>query len=69
MKEWTIVNRGCIKKVLVDTVAYVFTDTLLLDSHSPYFLKNDLKSLKEKALKMIPKYGKTFFFLGIWYTQ
>ena len=29
---------------------------------SPYFLKNDLKSLKEIALKMIPKYWKTFFF-------
>ena len=30
-------------------VSYVFTDILFLDSHSPhFFIKNDLKLLKEK---------------------
>ena len=37
-----------------------FTDIPFLNSHNPYFLiKNGLKFLKEKALKMIPKYGRT----------
>ena len=45
---------------LVETVAYVFTDIRFLDSHSPYFfIKNGFKLLKEKALEMIPKYGRT----------
>ena len=36
-------NKICIKKLLVETVAYVFTDIPLLDSHSPYFFKKWLK--------------------------
>ena len=35
------------------------TDILFLGSHSPYFLKNGLDLFKEKAIKMIPKYGRT----------
>ena len=43
-------SRGCIKKLLVETVAYV------LDSHNPYYIiKYDLKLFNEKALKKIPK--------------
>ena len=34
------------------------TDILFLGSHSPYFLKNGLDLFKEKAIKMIPKYGR-----------
>ena len=52
-------SRGYIKKLLVETVAYVFTDTPFLDSHSPYFLKNGLNLLKDKALEIIPNYGRT----------
>ena len=52
-------GRGCVKKLLVEAVAYVFIDIPFLDSRSPYFLKNGLELLKEKALKMIPKYGRT----------
>ena len=53
-------SRSCIKKLLVETVAYVFTDILFLDSDSPYYIiKNDLKLLKEKALEKIPKQGRT----------
>ena len=53
-------SRGCIKKLLVETVADVFTNIRLLESHSPcFFKKNSLKLLKEKVLRMIPKYGKT----------
>ena len=59
-KEWTSVSRGCIKKFVEDTVAYVFTDIPFLDSHRSYFLKkNRLKSPKEKALEMVSKYGRT----------
>ena len=37
-----------------------FTDVPLLNSHSPYFsIKRGLKLLKEKALEMIPKNGRT----------
>ena len=40
-KRWTVVSSGCIKaslaSQLVETVAYVFTDILFLDSYSPYF--------------------------------
>ena len=50
-------SRGCIKSLLVETVAYVFTDIPILDSHS--FLKNGLKLLKDKTLEIIPKYGRT----------
>ena len=56
-------SRG-IKKSLVETVAYVFTDILFLDSHVLTFLKNGLKLLKDKALEIIPKYGKTEAGLG-----
>ena len=54
-------SRGSIRKFLVETVAYNFTDIrLLFDSHSPYFFKkNRLQLLKEKALEMITKYGST----------
>ena len=46
----------CIKKLLVETVTYVFTDIPFLDSHSPYYIiKNGLKMLMEKALEKIPK--------------
>ena len=45
---------------LVDTVAYVFTDIRFLDGHGLYFfIENGFKLRKEKALKMIPKYGRT----------
>ena len=45
---------------LVETLAYVFTDILFLDSHRPDFflIKNDFNLLKEKALEMIPKYRR-----------
>ena len=50
-----------IKKFLVETVAYVFTNIPLLfgPPQSLLFLKNGLQLLKEKALQMVPKYGKT----------
>ena len=46
---------------LVETVAYVFTDTpLLFEQPQPLlFLKNALQLLKEKAFEMINKYGRT----------
>ena len=34
-----LVSRGCIKKLIVETIAYVFTDISLLVSHSPLFFK------------------------------
>ena len=54
-------RRGSIKKLLVETVAYVFTDIPLLfgQPQSLFFLKNGLQLLKEKAFEMILKYGKT----------
>ena len=54
-------SRGSIKKFLVETVAYVFTDIPLLfgQPQSLLFLKNGLQLLKEKAREMIPKYGRT----------
>ena len=53
-------SRGCIKKLLVKTVTYVFTDMPFLDSHSSYFpeKKNGLKLLKVKTLEMIPTDGR-----------
>ena len=57
-------SRG-IKKLLVETVAYVFIGILSLESHSPYFLKNGLKLLKDKALEIIPKYGRTEAKVGL----
>ena len=54
-------SRGSIKKFLVETVAYVFIDIpLLFGQPQPLlFFKNGLQLLKEKAFKMIPKYGRT----------
>ena len=54
-------SRGSIKKFLVETVAYVFTDIpLLFGQPQPLlFLKNGLQLLKEKVLEITPKYGKT----------
>ena len=43
----------------METLYYVFTDIPFLDSHSPYFFKNDLKLLKENPMEIIPKYGRT----------
>ena len=51
------VSWGCIKKLLVETVAYVIKIPFL-DSHSPYILKSGLTLLNDKALE-IPNYGKT----------
>ena len=51
---------GSIKK-LVETIAYAFTNNPLhFGQPQPLlFLKNGLQLLKEKALEMIPKYGRT----------
>ena len=38
-----LVSRDCIKKLLVETVGYIFTDIPFLDSQSPYFCKKWLK--------------------------
>ena len=57
-------SRG-IKKLLVETVAYVFIDILFLESHSPYFFKNWLKVAQDKALEIIPKYGRTEAKVGL----
>ena len=46
---------SCVKKLLLETVAYVFTDILFLDNHILTFLKNGFKLLKDKALQTIPK--------------
>ena len=51
-------SRGCIKKLIVETIAYVFTDISFLDSHSPYFFKKLLKVAQELRLKIIPNYGR-----------
>ena len=52
-------SRGCIKEFLGETVAYVFTDILFLDSRSPYFFKKKgLKLLKDKSREIIPKHGE-----------
>ena len=41
-------GQGCVKKLLVDTVAYVFIDIPFLDSRSPYFLKKWLRVAQGK---------------------
>ena len=52
-------SRG-IKKLQVETVAYVFTDIPFLDSHTVFnFLKNGFMLLKDKALEIIPKFRRT----------
>ena len=38
-----LVSRSCIKKLLVETVAYLFNDIPFLDSHSPYIFEKWLK--------------------------
>ena len=52
-----MVSRGCIKKLLVEAVAllifHFWTATVLI------LKKNSLELFKERALKMIPKYGRT----------
>ena len=57
IEKTQLVSRGCIKKLRVETVAYVFNDIPFLDSHNAYILKNGLKLLKGKAL--IPNYGRS----------
>ena len=54
-------SRGSIKTFLVVTVAYVFTNIPLFfwQPQPLLFLKNGLHLLKEKALKMIHKYGRS----------
>ena len=45
-------------------MAYVFTEIPFMDSQSPYFFKtNDIKLLKEKALKIIPECGRKWVFM------
>ena len=52
-------NIGLEMHWLLETVAYVFTDIPFLDSHNLYFfIKNDLKFLKERPLVVITKYGR-----------
>ena len=55
-KEWSVVSRGSIKRLLMETAVYVITDIALLFGQSqPFlFLKNGLQMFKEKALEMIP---------------
>ena len=38
-----LVSRSCIKKLLVETAAYVFNDIPFLDSNSPYIFEKWLK--------------------------
>ena len=45
-ERWTVVSTG-IKKLLVETVAYVFTDIQFLDSHNLYLSKKWLKVAQE----------------------
>ena len=59
-------SRVCIRKLLVKTVIYFFTDMPFLESHSPSFSKkNGLKLLKEKALDMLPKDGRVKLKVGL----
>ena len=53
-------SRVSIKRFLIEIVAYVFTDVLLLfgQPQSIPVLKNGLQLLKEKAFEIIPKYGR-----------
>ena len=43
----------------METVAYVSTDIVILESHSPYFFKKWLKVV------IIPKYGRTGAKVGL----
>ena len=60
-------SRGTVKKFLVVTVAYVFTDVLLLSGQPQSLLlkKNGLQLLKEKAFEIILKYGKMKYKAGL----
>ena len=49
MKEWTVVRRGYIKKLLVETVAYVINGIPFLDSHSPHCFEKWLKIVEGKS--------------------
>ena len=51
-------STGCIKKLLVETVAYIFTDIPFMYNQSPYFFKKCLKVATNKAPEKIPKYGR-----------
>ena len=52
-KEWSVVSRGSIKRLLMETVVYVITDIPLLFGQSQHFLflKNGLQMFKEKTLE------------------
>ena len=47
MKEWTVVRRGYIKKLLVET--YVINGIPFLDSHSPHCFEKWLKIVEGKS--------------------
>ena len=48
-KEWTVVSRGSIKKFLMVTVAYVFTDIpLIFEQPQPYLFKKMAHSCSRK---------------------
>ena len=55
-KEWSVVSRGSIKRLLMETLVYVITDIPLLFGQSQhlFFKKNGLQMFKEKSLEMIP---------------
>ena len=40
-------SRSCIKKLLVETIAYVFTDIQFLDSHSLYYIIKEKDTQKD----------------------
>ena len=40
-------SRGCIKKLLMERVAYIFTDIPFFDSHSLYFFRKWLKEVAQ----------------------
>ena len=41
-----LVSKGCIKKLLVETVAFVFNDIPFLYSHTPYIFKKCSKAAR-----------------------
>ena len=43
IEKTQLVSRGCIKKLQVETVAYVFNDIPFLDSHNAYIFKKWVK--------------------------
>ena len=52
---WTVVSRGCIKKSLVSLYWY----SVFGQPQSLLLIRKGLKFLKEKALGIIPKHGRT----------